>query len=121
MTLLDRLHVDERPDHRAALKAVGDLHRTGDLGEALGERVIDAVPQQDAVGRTRRSDRHFDTSRRSPAPSVDTPANQRWLEFGQPFAASGFVHFSPENREKSRSVVQTMAPCSSAIAARTAP
>src|SRR6202007_1551143 len=40
------------------------------------------------------------------------------VEFGQPFVARGFVHFSPENREKSRSVVQTMAPCSSAIAAR---
>jgi hypothetical protein len=41
------------------------------------------------------------------------------LELGQFFAESGFVHLSPENREKSRSVVHTMAPCSSAIAART--
>src|SRR5215470_13417024 len=33
---------------------------------------------------------------------------------------SGFIHFSPANRAKSRSVVQIVAPCSSAIAARTA-
>ena len=32
----------------------------------------------------------------------------------------GFVHFNPANRVKSRSVVQTVAPCSIAIAARTA-
>jgi hypothetical protein len=43
-----------------------------------------------------------------------------WTELGQPFAAREFVHLSAENREKSRSVVQTVAPCSSAIAARTA-
>ena len=42
------------------------------------------------------------------------------LEPGQLFAESGFVHLSPVNREKSRSVVHTTAPCSSAIAARTA-
>jgi hypothetical protein len=42
------------------------------------------------------------------------------LAFGQRVFARGFVHLSPENREKSRSVVQTVAPCSSAIAARTA-
>jgi hypothetical protein len=35
-------------------------------------------------------------------------------------AASGFVDLSPENREKSRSVVQSWAPCSNEIAARTA-
>jgi hypothetical protein len=36
--------------------------------------------------------------------------------FCQWFSASRFVHLSPENREKSRSVVQTVAPCSSATA-----
>ena len=36
---------------------------------------------------------------------------------GQPPVASGFVHLSLGNRVKSRSVVQTVAPCSSAIAA----
>lgn len=35
-------------------------------------------------------------------------------------SSRGFIHLSPENREKSRSVVQTVAPCSSVIAARTA-
>jgi ParB family chromosome partitioning protein len=50
LDLLDRLHVDQRPDHRARLEAVGDLHRAGGLGEALGKGVIDAVPHQDAVG-----------------------------------------------------------------------
>jgi hypothetical protein len=39
-TLLDRLHVDERPDHRTRLEP-GDLHRAGGLG------VIDAVLHQD--------------------------------------------------------------------------
>ena len=38
----------------------------------------------------------------------------------QPFATSGFVHLSLENREKSRSVVQRVAPCSIASAARCA-
>src|SRR5213082_1565383 len=32
------------------LEPVGDLHRTGGLGEALGKGVIDAVLHQDAVG-----------------------------------------------------------------------
>jgi len=40
--LLDRLHVDQRPDHGARLEPVGDLHRAGGLGEAPGERIIDA-------------------------------------------------------------------------------
>src|SRR5712672_2954502 len=48
--LLDRLHIDQRPDHRTRLEPVGDLHRTGRLSEALGEGVIDAVLHQDAVG-----------------------------------------------------------------------
>ena len=40
----------KRPDHRAGLEPVGDLHRAGGLGEALGEGVVDAVLHQDAVG-----------------------------------------------------------------------
>jgi hypothetical protein len=48
--LLDRFHVDQGPDHRARLEPVGDLHRAGSLGEALSERVVDAVLHQDAIG-----------------------------------------------------------------------
>jgi hypothetical protein len=48
--LLDRLHVDQGPDHRARLEPVGDLHRARGFGEALGEGVVDAVLRQDAVG-----------------------------------------------------------------------
>jgi hypothetical protein len=50
LDLLDRLHVDQRTDHRSRLEPVGDLHRAVGLGEALGEGVIDAVLHQDAVG-----------------------------------------------------------------------
>src|SRR6516162_10368735 len=50
LDLLDRLHVDTRPDHRPRLEAVGDLHRAGGLGQPLGKRVVDAVLNQDAVG-----------------------------------------------------------------------
>src|SRR5439155_14399664 len=50
LDLLDRLHIDQRADHRAWLEPVGDLHRPGDLGKALRERIIDAVLHQDAVG-----------------------------------------------------------------------
>jgi hypothetical protein len=38
------------PITRTRLEPVGDLHRAGRLGEALCERVIDAVLHQDAVG-----------------------------------------------------------------------
>jgi hypothetical protein len=50
LDLLDRLHVDQRPDHGTRLEPVGNLHRTGGLGEALGKGVVDAVLHQDAVG-----------------------------------------------------------------------
>jgi len=50
LDLLDRLHVDERPDHRTRFEPVGNLHRPGGLSGALGERVIDAVLRQNAVG-----------------------------------------------------------------------
>ncbi len=40
----------KRADHRTRLEPVGNLHRTGGLGEALGKGVIDAVLHQDAVG-----------------------------------------------------------------------
>ncbi len=50
LDLLDRLHVDQGADHRARLEPVGDLHRAGGLGEALGEGVVDVVLHQDAVG-----------------------------------------------------------------------
>jgi hypothetical protein len=50
LDLLDRLHVDQRPDDRARLEPVGDLDRARGFGEALGKRVVDAVPHQDAVG-----------------------------------------------------------------------
>jgi|HubBroStandDraft_6_1064221.scaffolds.fasta_scaffold06721_7 hypothetical protein len=50
LDLLDRLHVDQWPDHRAGLEPVGDLHRTGGLGEPLGEGVVDAVLHQNAIG-----------------------------------------------------------------------
>jgi hypothetical protein len=33
--LLDRLYVDQRPDHRARLEPVGDLHCSGGRSEAL--------------------------------------------------------------------------------------
>jgi hypothetical protein len=33
--LLDRLDVNERPDHRTRLEPVGKLYRAGGLGEAL--------------------------------------------------------------------------------------
>jgi hypothetical protein len=48
-TLLDRLHVDQRADHRARLEPIGNLHRAGGLGP-LGEGVVDAVLHQDTVG-----------------------------------------------------------------------
>ena len=35
--------VDQRADHGTRLEPVGDLHRPGGLGEALRERVVDAV------------------------------------------------------------------------------
>jgi hypothetical protein len=50
LDLLDRLHVDQRPDHRSRLEAIGDLHRAGGLGEALGESFVDAVLHQDSLG-----------------------------------------------------------------------
>src|SRR6266446_6363377 len=50
LDLLDRLHVDQGPDHRTRLEPVSDLHRTGGLGEALGESVVDAVLHQNPVG-----------------------------------------------------------------------
>jgi hypothetical protein len=50
LDLLDRLHVDQRPDHRTRLEAIGDLHRAGGLGEALGESFVDAVLHQDSLG-----------------------------------------------------------------------
>jgi hypothetical protein len=50
LDLLDRLHVDQRADHRARLEPVCNLHRAGGLGEAFGEGVVDAVLHQDAVG-----------------------------------------------------------------------
>ena len=74
LDLLDRLHVDQRPDHRTGLEPVGDLHRAGGLREALGECVIDAVLHQNALGthtgltgmpvfrRDRALDRHLDVS-----------------------------------------------------------
>jgi hypothetical protein len=62
LDLLDCLHIDQRPDHRAWLEAVGDLHRPGGLGEPLGKGVMDAVRHQDAVGAD------TGTSRRSPIP-----------------------------------------------------
>src|SRR5215470_19911902 len=43
-------------------------------------------------------------------PSVQT-RKFALLAFSQRISASGFVHFSLENREKTRSVVQTAAPC----------
>jgi hypothetical protein len=53
--LLDRLHVDERADHRTRLEPVGDLHRPGSLGEPLGEGVdvIAFCPQLTDFGRLR--------------------------------------------------------------------
>jgi hypothetical protein len=50
LDLLHRLHVDQWADHCTRLEAVGDLHRTGGLGEALAEGVVDAVLHQDAIG-----------------------------------------------------------------------
>jgi hypothetical protein len=47
LDLLDRLHVDQRPDHRTRLEPVGNLHRAGGLGETVGEGVGDTVLQQD--------------------------------------------------------------------------
>ena len=40
LDLLDRLHVDQRADHRTRLEPVGDLHGPGGLREAL-------IPQRD--------------------------------------------------------------------------
>src|SRR5258706_85649 len=50
LDFLDRLHVDQRPDHRTRLEPVGDLHRPSSLGEALGKGVVDAVLHQNPVG-----------------------------------------------------------------------
>jgi hypothetical protein len=38
LDLLDRLHVDQPPDHCAGLEPVGDLYRAGGLGETLQPR-----------------------------------------------------------------------------------
>ena len=48
--LLDRLYVDEWPDHRARLEPVGHLHRTCGLRKTLRKGVVDAVLHQNAVG-----------------------------------------------------------------------
>ena len=74
---------------------------------------------------SRIAQRHFDEPSKSDDPGrpARSPASgiRRQTSRGSNSVnrslASGFVHFSPENREKSRSVVQTVAPCSSAIAA----
>src|SRR6185312_11421229 len=50
LDLLDRLHVDERADHRAGLGAGAHLHRLHRLGELAGERLIDAILDQQAIG-----------------------------------------------------------------------
>ena len=50
LDLLDRLHVDERPDHGTRLEPVGDLHRLGGFGQPVGEGVIDAVVHHYGVG-----------------------------------------------------------------------
>jgi hypothetical protein len=50
LDLLDRLHVNQRPDHGTRLKPVGDLHGTCGLGQPLGEGVVDAVLHQNSVG-----------------------------------------------------------------------
>jgi hypothetical protein len=39
LDLLDRLHVDQRPDHGTRLEPVGDLHGTSGLGQPLSEGV----------------------------------------------------------------------------------
>ena len=49
-TFSNAFRFDQRPDHRTRLEPVGDLHRAGGLGKALGKGVIDAVLHQDAVG-----------------------------------------------------------------------
>jgi hypothetical protein len=64
LDLLDRLHVDQWPDHRAGLEPVGDLHRTGGLGEPLGEGVVDADPAPECDWHRRRSGRHSYISKR---------------------------------------------------------
>jgi hypothetical protein len=43
LDLLDRLHVDQRPDHRTRLEPVGDLNRAGGVGEALGKGTVDEI------------------------------------------------------------------------------
>jgi len=43
LDLLDRLHVDQWPDHCTRRKPVGDLHRPGGLDQPLGKGVIDAA------------------------------------------------------------------------------
>jgi len=50
LDFLDRLHVDQRADHRTRLEPVGDLHRAAGLGEAFGKSVVDAVLNQNPVG-----------------------------------------------------------------------
>jgi hypothetical protein len=48
--LLDRLHVDQRADHRTRLEPVGHLHGACGLGEALRKGVVNAVLHQYPVG-----------------------------------------------------------------------
>jgi hypothetical protein len=48
LDLLDRLHVDQRPDHPTRLSPVGTFI-PGGLGQPLGEGVIDAVLRQDVT------------------------------------------------------------------------
>jgi hypothetical protein len=42
---------DQRPNYGTGLEPVGDLHRPGGLGEALGESVIHAILHRDALSR----------------------------------------------------------------------
>ena len=55
LDFLDRLHVDQWPDHCTRLEPVGNLRRPGGLGEPLGKCIIDAVLYQDQVGAYGRS------------------------------------------------------------------
>jgi hypothetical protein len=45
-TFSTALIIDQWPDQGTRLKPVGDLHRTGGLGQPLGEGVIDPVLNQ---------------------------------------------------------------------------
>jgi hypothetical protein len=75
--LLDRLRVDQGPDHRARLEAVRDLYHPGGFRKALQEGVLDAVRTRMRLAQTQvwPTLRYFDAI--APLAAISTSALSR--------------------------------------------